>query len=161
MANPTLLITALGLLVVFATLHWLAAISTAFILGFILSYLCLPITVRLEHCGLPRGVASIITLLLLLVLAIFVFVLPLPLVKNQLIWLVENLPSVIDIFSQWINSILPVLNLGQGQSFGEMLFAHWDSASKMGNVMLGWLISSGNVLTGFLATAVLTPLVMF
>lgn len=155
------LIVVASLLGILASLYWMANISTAFILGFLFAYLCLPLVTWLEKHSLSRTLAVLLTMVLLLVTIVFMVLLPLPLVKTQFVGLWVSIPAAIVTIKEWGHTLLPMIDWGPQSIFDSTFLSHWKEAGALASLMFGWLAKSGSILGGLLTTVVLTPLVMF
>ena len=158
--------TAVGLGVIW--LVWLLApILSPFVFAALLGWLGDPMVDRLEARGFKRNNAVILVfsaMTLLLVVALIVLV---PLLEQQIVTLVESLPSyrdwMVGIALPWVEQRtgLQILSwLDPGRLF-QLIRDHWESAGGIAATVLGYVSRSGFALLGWIANIVLLPVLTF
>ena len=158
--------TAVGLGVIW--LVWLLApILSPFVFAALLGWLGDPMVDRLEARGFKRNNAVILVfsaMTLLLVVALIVLV---PLLEQQIVTLVESLPSyrdwMVGIALPWVEQRtgLQILSwLDPGRLF-QLIRYHWESAGGIAATVLGYVSRSGFALLGWIANIVLLPVLTF
>lgn len=155
--------TALGWCVL---VYLLAPILTPFVLSALLAYIGDPIVDRLERRGLKRTLAVVVVFALFFVLLLVALLVLLPLLERQLVALAQLVPRIID----WLEGTVLVRVGGlmgwEPGSFDigalrELLTAHWQKAGGLLVALLGNVSKSGLAIIGWLASAVLVPVVTF
>jgi predicted PurR-regulated permease PerM len=158
--------TAVGLGVIW--LVWLLApILSPFVFAALLGWLGDPMVDRLEARGFKRNNAVILVfsaMTLLLVVALIVLV---PLLEQQIVTLVESLPSyrdwMVGTALPWVEQRtgLQILSwLDPGRLF-QLIRDHWESAGGIAATVLGYVSRSGFALLGWIANIVLLPVLAF
>ena len=158
--------TAVGLGVLW--LVWLLApILSPFVFAALLGWLGDPMVDRLEARGFKRNNAVILVfsaMTLLLVVALIVLV---PLLEQQIVTLVESLPSyrdwMVGTALPWVEQRtgLQILSwLDPGRLF-QLIRDHWESAGGIAATVLGYVSRSGFALLGWIANIVLLPVLTF
>jgi len=158
--------TAVGLGVIW--LVWLLApILSPFVFAALLGWLGDPMVDRLEARGFKRNNAVILVfsaMTLLLVVALIVLV---PLLEQQIVTLVESLPSyrdwMVGTALPWVEQRtgLQILSwLDPGRLF-QLIRDHWESAGGIAATVLGYVSRSGFALLGWIANIVLLPVLTF
>lgn len=147
-------------------IYLLAPILTPFVTGATLAYLSDPLADRLENLGLPRTAAVLIVFLLLsLLIGLFVILL-LPALEAQLDRFIENLPQLLRWLKvrviPWLQTEFGVtLQLSSLEDITALVNRHWDQAGGTASYVLRSLSRSGVVVVGWVANAVLIPVVTF
>jgi predicted PurR-regulated permease PerM len=149
-------------------LLWLLApILSPFVLAALLGWLGDPLVDRLERAGLGRnGAVALVFGAMILLLAV-ALVLLVPLVEQQIVTLVQSLPSYRDWF---VGTALPwaerrtgleILSwLDPGRLF-VLIREHWERAGGIAATVLGYVSRSGFALLAMLANIVLLPVLTF
>lgn len=158
---PLLALAAIGWLT-----YLLTPILTPFVTGATLAYLSDPLADRLEGWGLPRTAAVVIVFLLLSLLIGLFLLLLLPALEAQIDRFIDNLPQLL----RWIRlRVIPWLQAEFGidvplrnlEDITALLNRHWDTAGGTASYVLRSLSQSGLAVLGWLANAVLIPVVTF
>lgn len=158
--------TAVGLGVLW--LVWLLApILSPFVFAALLGWLGDPMVDRLEARGFKRNNAVILVfsaMTLALVIALIVLV---PLLEQQIVILVESLPSyrdwLVGTALPWVEKRtgLQILSwLDPGRLF-QLIRDHWESAGGIAATVVGYVSRSGFALLGWIANIVLLPVLTF
>jgi len=146
--------------------YLLAPILTPFVTGAALAYLSDPLADRLENLGLPRTAAVVIVFLFLALLIGLFLILLLPALEAQIDRFIDNLPQLL----RWLKArVIPWLQtefglevqLGSLEDITALLNRHWDSAGGTASYVLRSLSRSGVAVIGWVANAVLIPVVTF
>ncbi|HTL15351.1 MAG TPA: AI-2E family transporter [Thermomonas sp.] len=149
-------------------LLWLLApILSPFVLAALLGWLGDPLVDRLERAGLGRnGAVALVFGAMTLLLAV-ALVLLVPLVEQQIVTLVQSLPSYRDWFVgtalPWVErrTGLEILSwLDPGRLF-VLIREHWERAGGIAATVLGYVSRSGFALLAMLANIVLLPVLTF
>ena len=149
-------------------LVWLLApILSPFVFAALLGWLGDPMVDRLEARGFKRNNAVILVfsaMTLLLVVALIVLV---PLLEQQIVTLVESLPSyrdwLVGTALPWVEQRtgLQILSwLDPGRLF-QLIRDHWESAGGIAATVLGYVSRSGFAMLGWIANIVLLPVLTF
>ena len=149
-------------------LVWLLApILSPFVFAALLGWLGDPMVDRLEARGFKRNNAVILVfsaMTLLLVVALIVLV---PLLEQQIVTLVESLPSyrdwLVGTALPWVEhrTGLQILSwLDPGRLF-QLIRDHWESAGGIAATVLGYVSRSGFAMLGWIANIVLLPVLTF
>ncbi len=157
---------AVGLAVLW--LVWLLApILTPFVLAALLGWLGDPLVDRLQRRGLSRNAAvGLVFSAMVLVLALALVVL-VPLLEQQVMTLVQSLPSYRDWF---VGTALPWVERRTGLQIlywldpvhlFELAREHWQRAGGIAATVLGYVSRSGFALLGWVANIVLLPVLTF
>jgi predicted PurR-regulated permease PerM len=146
--------------------YLLAPILTPFVVGATLAYLSDPLADRLEKLRIGRTAAvCIVFLVLLLSIGLFLLLL-LPALEAQLDRFIDNLPQLL----RWIKlQVIPWLRSEFGVSvqitsledLTALVNRHWDSAGGTASYLLRSLSQSGVAVIGWMANAILIPVVTF
>ena len=150
--------------VMLASLQWLGTISTSFLIGFLMAYLCLPLVNYFEARGLGRSLSAAISMFIAILFIALVLILPVPLVKDQIIWLSEHMSLIIESSNRvlsWIQTLLPFERIQESNQFEQLLFAHWKDAGNLAKFISTWVLTSGDWVIGIITAMILVPLVMF
>ena len=154
------------LVVAAGLLYLLAPILAPFLLAFILAYLGDPLVDRLERWGLSRTTAASAVVVLLGVLVVVVPLLLLPVLGPQVRALLQAVPKLLDWLTlhaiPWLNATLALTI--EVPDADAIKVAVMDNLSRIGSVsvdVVRYVSRSGLALAGWLAGAVLVPVVTF
>jgi predicted PurR-regulated permease PerM len=157
---------ALGVLVVFGLLFWLLGpIMTPFVLGGVIAYVGHPLVTRLERKRVPRALGAVVVILLGVTAIVALVFIVLPLAQAEIAQLAIRIPALLTKAQEvW----LPALNAKYGISVNLDVnqIRTWltENLSDVGAIaakVAKSLQVGGLAVLGFLATALLTPLVTF
>jgi predicted PurR-regulated permease PerM len=147
-------------------LFLLGPILSPFLAGALLAYLFDPLADRLEESGLTRTSSVIVVFVLLTLILTLLLLFLIPSLSQQFQSLVRQVPQVVGLFE---TKIFPVIedylgtsiSFGEGESIKKLIAAHWEqTGSVMAQVVTG-VTKSGMAVLGWLANALLIPVVMF
>lgn len=149
----------------FGVLFALREILLPFVAGAIIAYFLHPVVTYSCHKGIKRGFASAFLILLSVVLLIALFATLIPLIGEQLIGLIERLPSTLHVIensvSAWLNNVINML----GMARADQIRGQISSLSAEGTTYLvnfaGRLIESGLTVFNVLSLLFVTPIVAF
>ena len=149
-------------------LVWLLApILTPFVLAALLGWLGDPLVDRLQRRGLSRNAAVILVFSAMVLVLGLALVLLVPLLEQQIVTLVQSLPSYRDWF---VGTALPWIERRTGLQIlywldpvhlFELIREHWQRAGGVAATVLGYVSRSGFALLGWLANIVLLPVLTF
>lgn len=145
-------------------LYFTAPVLSPFLFSAILAYICLPLVDRLGRRA-PRWLAVTVVIGLLMLGMLLLALIVAPLVERQVAALLQNLPEYLD----WIRQrLLPWLAANFGievqldlEFLRKGLADGFGGESEFLKHMLPGLTSGGMALIGFLASALLVPVVLF
>ncbi len=157
---------ALGVVVTFGLLFWLLGpIMTPFVMGAVIAYVGHPLVARLEATRVPRALGAVVVILLGLLAIVSLVFIVLPLIQSEIAQLAVRIPTLLAKAQEvW----LPALNAKYGISVnldvGQIRTWLTENLSDVGAIaarVAKSLQVGGLAVLGFLATALLTPLVTF
>lgn len=157
---------ALIVIVVFGLLFWLLGpIMTPFVLGAVIAYVGHPLVARLERKRVPRALGAVVVILLGVAAIVGLVFIVLPLAQAEIGQLANRIPALLTKAQEvW----LPALNAKYGISVNLDVnqIRTWltENLSDVGAIaakVAKSLHVGGLAVLGFLATALLTPLVTF
>jgi predicted PurR-regulated permease PerM len=157
---------ALGVIVAFGLLFWLLGpIMTPFVLGGVIAYVGHPLVARLERKKVPRALGAVVVILLGLAAIVGLVFIVIPLAQAEIAQLANRIPALLAKAQEvW----LPALNAKYGISVNLDVsqIRSWltENLSDVGAIaakVAKSLHVGGLAVLGFLATALLTPLVTF
>lgn len=155
-----------GLILTGWLLYLLAPILTPFLIAALLAYLGDPLVDWLEKRGPSRTVATSIVVAILGVLIVVIPLLLLPVIQRQVATLLQALPGFVD----WtVRDLLPWVRSNLGIELGapdaeKVKAALAQNFEQVGDAVVGiitYVSRSGLALAGWLASAVLIPVVAF
>jgi predicted PurR-regulated permease PerM len=145
--------------------YLLAPILTPFLISALLAYLGNPVVDRLARWHVPRplAVALVFLLFLLLVIALLFFLIPA--LQAQITAFIAKAPAYFD----WLqNNALPRLQALLGVELSldiaairQTLLGHWREVGDWATAFFLYIARSGLSIVGWLATALLVPVVTF
>ncbi|MCR4300759.1 MAG: AI-2E family transporter [Sulfuricaulis sp.] len=143
----------------------LAPILTPFLVSALLAYLGNPVVNRLVCWHFPRPLAVALVFLLFLVLVIVLLFFLIPALQAQLSSFITKAPSYFD----WLqNQALPRLQTLLGVELSldvialrKTLLGHWREVGDWATAFILYITRSGLSIIGWLATALLVPVVTF
>lgn len=145
----------------------LAPILSPFVFAALLGWLGDPMVDRLEARRLQRNTAVVLVFSVMTLVLLVVAILLVPLLEQQLVTLVESLPSYRDWFVQtalpWIErrTGLQILSWLDPERLFQLIREHWQSAGGAAATVLAYVSRSGFALMGWLANIVLLPVLTF
>jgi predicted PurR-regulated permease PerM len=157
---------ALIVVVAFGLLFWLLGpIMTPFVLGAVIAYVGHPLVARLERKKVPRALGAVVVILLGVAAIVGLVFIVLPLAQAEIGQLANRIPTLLTKAQEvW----LPALNAKYGVSVnldvGQIRTWLTENLSDVGAIaakVAKSLHVGGLAVLGFLATALLTPLVTF
>ena len=146
-------------------LYLLSPILTPFVAAGILAYICNPMVQRLCKWKIPRTLAVVLVMCGLLLSLAALLLIMLPLLEKEASRFMERLPD-------WIEAarlrLLPLLQNWVGpelqwdnQALKDLLLSHWKGAGGAAAKLLPWLGSSGGAIITALISILLIPIAMF
>ena len=155
----------LGTVGLVAVLWLLGPVLAPFAAGALLAYLGDPLADRLEAHRVPRTVAVVLVFTAIFLLLTLSVLLILPLLERQIAALAEKLPE----YLRWAQEhVLPLLRDALGldesldlQAVGTALKEHWEQAGGFLAGLVGSVTRSSGVVVGWIANALLIPVVTF
>jgi len=162
----------------FAAVQWLAFLSVAglllyllspilmpFVAAGILAYICNPLVQRLCKWKMPRTLAVVIVMVTLLLLFAVLLLIMLPLMEKEISRLMTRMPDWIEavrlrllpLVQKWLDPELQ----WDSQAIKDMLLSHWKSAGGVTAKLLPWLGTSGGAIIAVLVNIMLIPVAMF
>lgn len=157
---------ALGLGVIWV-IWLLSPILSPFVFAALLGWLGDPMVDRLEARRMQRNTAVLLVFSMMTLILLLVAVLLLPLLEQQVVTLVESLPTYRDWFVQtalpWVEQRtgVQILSWLDPQRLFQLIREHWQSAGGVAAAVLGYVSRSGLALLGLLANVVLLPVLAF
>jgi predicted PurR-regulated permease PerM len=157
---------ALGVVIAFGLLFWLLGpIMTPFVLGGVIAYVGHPLVSRLAVRSVPRALGAIVVIFLGVAAIVGLVFIVLPLAQAEIGQLANRIPALLTKAQEvW----LPALNAKYGISLnldvGQIRTWLTENLSDVGAIagkVAKSLHVGGLAVLGFLATALLTPLVTF
>ncbi len=152
-------------LAVFIGLLWLFAdVLFPFVLAAAIAYFTDPLADRLERRGLSRVAATVVITLVVILVALIALTILIPLIVNQIRLAVEAAPDLIGGLKDFLQAkVLPRVDPdgAVGRVVGEALADAQGKLQEVGLAALQGVLSAGAAGLGFLATAVVTPVVAF
>ncbi len=156
---PTALIGAL--------LYLLGPVLIPFAISALLAWLGDPLVARCQRHGMSRSAAVSLVFVLMSVLLLLALLIAIPLLERQIGDLIDHLPR----YLVWLKSIaLPWLEQHTGleiaayfdpEQLVALLKGHWQQAGGVASTVLAGLSKSGLAIVGWMATALLVPVVTF
>ncbi len=152
-----------------ALLYWLSPILTPFAFSALLAYLGDPIVDRLEKLRISRTFAVILVFTGMVVAIAVVLLLVVPMLERQISHFIQQLPAYVTWFRDralpWIAQRLGT-DIGSLQSFEPqqiiaLLQEHWRAAGGFAATVVARVSSSGFALIGWVANALMVPVVTF
>ena len=149
-------------------LVWLLApILSPFVFAALLGWLGDPMVDRLEARGFKRNNAVILVFSAMTLLLVGALIVLVPLLEQQIVTLVESLPSyrdwLVGTALPWVEQRtgLQILSwLDPGRLF-QLIRDHWESAGGIAATVLGYVSRSGFAMLGWIANIVLLPVLTF
>lgn len=146
-------------------LYELSPVLTPFMLAIILAYIFDPLVDRLEQQRVPRVVGTLLVILMVVGALTALVLILVPLVQKEVTRVVTGVPKLLTIANE---QVLPWLKEHAGitlqldvATVREFVSDNWSSAQGMIGKLLSSLGIGGLALFGFIANAVLAPVVMF
>ncbi len=153
-----------ALVVIFA-LHWLGPVLTPFLVGAILAYLGTPLVDVAERRGIPRALATTLTVMLFGLLLIALFFVLIPLVQGEIALASKRLPALL---TQALAQLAPWVEqrFGMTLSFDldtlkSLVTENADSARELSLRLLSGVKAGGLIALSILINLALIPVVMF
>ena len=154
-----------AVLVVIFALHWLEAVLTPFLIGAILAYLGTPLVDAAQRRGVPRALATTVTVLLFGLLLIAVFVVLIPLVQGEVAQAAKKLPALLalvtDKLAPWIEQRFGITLSLDFETFKTIVAENADSARDISLRLLTGVKAGGLIALSILVNLALIPVVMF
>lgn len=145
----------------------LSPVLTPFVLAALLGWLGDSLVDRMQKRGVPRNGAVVVVFAVMAAITLLGVLLLVPLLQRQVVTLVGSLPS----YREWfVGTALPWVETRTGLELVSWLdparlFAlarqHWEQAGGAAATMLGYLSRSGFAVLGWIANAVLLPVLTF
>ena len=145
--------------------YLLAPILTPFLVSGLLAYLGNPVVNRLERWHLPRplGVALVFLLFTLFVVMLLVFLIPA--LQAQIASFIAKAPSYFDWLQHtalpWLQAMLGVEFAPDITAIRQTLLGHWREVGDWATGFFLYITRSGLSIIGWIATALLVPVVTF
>jgi predicted PurR-regulated permease PerM len=157
---------ALGVIVVFGLFFWLLGpIMTPFVLGAVIAYVGHPLVARLEARRVPRALGAVVVILLGLAAIVGLVFIVLPLAQTEIAQLATRIPALLARAQEvWLPALNAKYGITMNLDVGQIRAWLTDNVSDVGAVaakVAKSLHVGGLAVLGFLATALLTPLVTF
>lgn len=146
--------------------YLLAPVLTPFVIAAILAYMGDPLVDRLQALRIPRTLGVVIVFVLFIAVAVIALVVLIPLLERQIVVFAQKLPVYVDWLQNkalpWISAHLGVEEIHLDMaSIKQSLQGHWKQAGGMATQLVSSITSSGMVLVGWIANAILIPVVAF
>ncbi|MGB0665119.1 MAG: AI-2E family transporter [Pontibacterium sp.] len=153
-------------LVLGGVLYLLAPILTPFLVGALLAYLFDPVADRLEAAGFSRTWSVVVVFACSTVLLVLSLVVLLPNISRQIQVLVSQVPALINLVETglipWLQTHLGVdLTVIDIDAVKQLLLKDWQKTSDIVATLVASLTQSSLAVAGWVANAVLIPVVMF
>ena len=152
-------------LIVFFALRWLDAVLTPFLIGAILAYLGTPLVDAAQRRGVPRALATTITVLLFGLVLVGVFVVLIPLVQGEVALAAKRLPVLIAEASArltpWLEQRFGVTFALDFDTFKSFVTENEESARALSLRVLSGVKAGGLIALSLLINLALIPVVMF
>ena len=152
-------------LIVFFALRWLDAVLTPFLVGAILAYLGTPLVDAAQRRGLPRALATTITVLLFGLILIAVFIVLIPLVQGEVSLAMKRFPVL---FGQaaaqlgpWIEQRFGITVSLDLETLKTFVTENSESARELSLRVLSGVKAGGLIALSILINLALIPVVMF
>lgn len=150
----------------FLLLSWLQPVLAPFIIAAASAYLGDPIVDRLERWNLSRTLAVSIVFVVMTLLVTSIVLLLLPLILNQIDLFRQDLPRYVSWFE---STVMPFVNnfLGADKttdliaSLNQVMSDNWEKIGDLVPVVVARATQSGLLVIGWLASALLIPVVTF
>ncbi len=157
---------ALGVAVMFGLLFWLLGpIMTPFVLGAVIAYVGHPLVARLEARRVPRALGAVIVILLGVAAIVGLVFIVLPLAQAEIAQLAERIPALLTKAQEvWLPALQAKYGVSINLDVSQVRKWLTENVSDVGAVaakVAKSLHVGGLAVLGFLATALLTPLVTF
>ncbi len=154
-----------AILVAAATLHWLGAVLTPFLIGAILAYLGTPVVNRCTRMGMPRTLGTLLAVALIIGLVLALVFVIMPLVQEELSLMLERMPLLADFYgahiAPWLERTLGVSLALDIDTVRGLITDNAQQAGDIGMRVLGSVKSGGLLLINVLMNIALVPVVMF
>jgi predicted PurR-regulated permease PerM len=152
-------------LIVIATLHFLGAIITPFLIGGILAFLGSPAVTWAERHRVPRTLGTLLVIVLILLLLLALFLVLVPLVQAEFTQVIRHLPEMAGRLYGYVAPWL-IENFGidpeiDMASIKRLITENVDSARALSLKLLSGLRAGGTLLLGIVINLALIPVVMF
>jgi predicted PurR-regulated permease PerM len=152
-------------LVVIATLHFLGAIVTPFLIGGILAYLGSPAVTWAERHRVPRTLGTLLVIVVILLLLAALFLVLVPLVQAEFTQVIKRLPEMLGHLYGYVAPWL-IENFGidpeiDMASIKRLITENVDSARTLSMKLLSGVKAGGTMLLGIVINLALIPVVMF
>lgn len=152
--------------VLIALLWWLRGILLPFVLCMAIAYVLDPIANRMARIGVPRWVATLLTLASFFGLFVVLAILVVPLVENQIVQLVSQLPHYADLVR---HKVLPAATkfirrlsgTTDAEDVRKAASSYAGNLSTWAGDVLSQVWSSGLAIANVIYVILLTPLVAF
>jgi predicted PurR-regulated permease PerM len=157
---------ALGVIVAFGLLFWLLGpIMTPFVLGGVIAYVGHPLVARLEGKKVPRALGAVVVILLGLAAIVGLVFIVIPLAQAEIAQLANRIPTLLAKAQEvWLPALQAKYGITVNLDVSQIRTWLTDNLSDVGAVaakVAKSLHVGGLAVLGFLATALLTPLVTF
>ncbi len=153
-----------ALIVIFA-LRWLEAVLTPFLIGAILAYLGTPLVDAAERRGMPRALATTITVLLFGLMLIAVVLVLIPLVQGEVALAAKRLPALAAQASAqvapWIQERFGVTVSLDLESLKSFVTENVESAHELSMRLLSGVKTGSRIALSIVINLALIPVVMF
>lgn len=145
--------------------YLLSPILTPFLIAALLAYLGDPLVDRLETWKLSRTLAVVLVFILMFTTLTLLVLLLMPLLENQLIKLINKLPRYLEWLNQtvlpWMRETLGVQTQPDIARIKQLLVSNWQQAGGLAAHVVSYVSQSGLALVGWMANALLIPVVTF
>jgi predicted PurR-regulated permease PerM len=156
----------LGVVIAFGLLFWLlGSIMTPFVLGAVIAYVGHPLVARLEGKRVPRALGAVVVILLGLAAIVSLVFIVIPLIQTEITQLAIRIPALLAKAQEvWLPALQAKYGITVNLDVGQIRTWLTENLSDVGAVaakLAKSLQVGGLAVLGFLATALLTPLVTF
>ena len=170
------------LIVTISLLFFVSNILMPFVVGLAVAYFLDPLADGLERFGLSRAMSTILIMVSFFATVVLVFVLLFPILQDQFIRLLDKMPSLVQNFEDWLDSIKKIILAGltprelaelsndsnsYGASIKELVGLSNDSKSYgativewFGGVLKG-ILRGGIIIFNAFSLILVTPVVSF
>ena len=100
------------LIVTISLLFFVSNILMPFVVGLAVAYFLDPLADGLERFGLSRAMSTILIMVSFFAAVVLVFVLLFPILQDQFIRLLDKMPSLVQNFENWLDSIKKLILAG-------------------------------------------------
>jgi predicted PurR-regulated permease PerM len=157
---------ALVVIVVFGLLFWLLGpIMTPFVLGGVIAYVGHPLVARFEAKRVPRALGAVVVILLGVAAIVGLVFIVLPLAQAEIAQLANRIPALLAKAQEvWLPALQTKYGITVNLDVGQIRSWLTENLSDVGAIaakVAKSLHVGGLAVLGFLATALLTPLVTF